>query len=74
MELLGKYLFFSGLFLTVLGALVWGAGRLGFPLGRLPGDVNWQGENTRVFFPIATCILLSLLLTVLANIIGRFLR
>lgn len=71
---LGKYLFFGGLFLAALGALLWGAGRLGIPLGKLPGDLDWQGEHTRVYFPIVTCIVLSLLLTLLANFLGRFLR
>jgi hypothetical protein len=71
---LGKYLFFGGLFLAALGALLWGAGRLGIPLGKLPGDLHWQGERTRVYFPIVTCIVLSLLLTLLANFLGRFLR
>ena len=71
---LGKYLFFGGLILAALGALLWGVGRLGIPLGKLPGDLDWQGEQTRVYFPIVTCIVLSLLLTVLVNFLGRFLR
>ncbi len=56
----------GGLFL-LLGALVLLAGRIPF-LGRLPGDIRIEREGFTFYFPLVTCLLLSLLLTVLANI------
>lgn len=67
-----------GLLLVGLGALVallglvlyWG----GFSwFGRLPGDIRYESESTRVFVPITSMILLSILLTVILNLIRRFL-
>lgn len=57
----------GGLFL-LLGALVLLAGRLPF-LGRLPGDIRIEREGFTFYFPLVTCLLLSLLLTVLVNVI-----
>ncbi len=57
----------GGLFL-LLGGLVLLAGRLPF-LGRLPGDIRIEREGFTFYFPLVTCLLLSLLLTVLANVI-----
>jgi hypothetical protein len=49
-------------------------GRL-FPwLGHLPGDIRYQGKNVSCFFPIGTSILLSIILTLLLNLIIRFLK
>lgn len=63
----GKLLLGLGLFLVVCGALLMVGARLGVPIGRLPGDFHWRSRsgNTQVYFPIATCILLSVVLTVL---------
>jgi hypothetical protein len=58
---LGKLLMLGGVFLLIIGAVVWGLGRSGFR--GLPGDVQYQGPHLRVYFPIVTCIVLSLLLT-----------
>ncbi len=57
----------GGLFL-LLGGLVLLAGRLPF-LGRLPGDIRIEREGFTFYFPLVTCLLLSLLLTVLVNVI-----
>jgi hypothetical protein len=66
----GKLLIGLGIALLVLGALLLLAGR--FPgLGRLPGDLVIERENLRVFIPIGTMILLSLILTVVLNVIAR---
>jgi hypothetical protein len=61
---LGKMLFLLGLGLMVVGAILWKTGGLG-GLGRLPGDIFIQKGNTTFAFPIVTCILISLVLTLL---------
>jgi hypothetical protein len=68
---LGKLLILLGLLIAVIGVIVWGAGRLGFR--GLPGDIRYQGPHVQVYFPIVTCIALSILLT-LAMWIWRWLR
>jgi hypothetical protein len=61
MENAGKILVGLGALLLCVGVLVWGAGRLGFR--GLPGDIRYQGEHVKVYFPIVTSIALSVLLT-----------
>ncbi len=51
----------AGLVLALAGGIVWILGRIGFR--GLPGDIRYEGENVQVYFPIVTCILLSLILT-----------
>ena len=63
---------FSGLGLAALGGLLWLASRSGLPLGRLPGDIHFHTGNISCFFPLATMILISLVLTVAVNLIARF--
>jgi hypothetical protein len=57
----GKMLIIIGLALAVIGGIVWLLGRIGFR--GLPGDIAYEGRNTRVYFPIVSCIVLSLILT-----------
>ncbi len=71
---IGKWIVLAGLGLAVLGALVWLAGRIGLPLGRLPGDINIQNGNFSFYFPCASSILVSIALTVLINLAVRLLR
>ena len=71
---LGKLLILGGGLLILIGAIVLVAGRMNVPLGRLPGDINYRGKNTAFFFPITTCIALSILLSVLLWLINRFMR
>ena len=71
---IGKWIIVIGLGLAVLGGLVWVAGRVGLPLGRLPGDINIQNGNFSFYFPCASSILISVLLTVLLNVAVRLLR
>jgi len=70
----GRLLVIAGLVLVGLGLLVMAAGRFGFPLGRLPGDLAYRGKNVRVYFPLGTSILLSVLLTLILWAISRFRR
>ena len=66
---IGRLLVGAGLALTVVGVLIVAAGRVG--LGRLPGDLSFGSENVRVYIPIATCLLLSLVATVILNLFLR---
>ena len=71
---IGKWLIAAGLLLVVAGAVAWGVSRLGLPLGNLPGDVRVEGKRSSFYFPIVTCIVISVVLTVVLNLIGRFMR
>lgn len=71
---LGKVLLVLGVVLIGAGALLVFGARLPFRLGRLPGDIVYQGRNTSFYFPIVTCLLLSLGLTLLFWIISYFRR
>ncbi len=71
---LGKVILGFGILLVVLGAVLMIAGRLGLPLGRLPGDIAYKGKNVSVYFPIGTSILLSVVLSVILYLISQFRR
>ena len=68
----GKWLVAIGAAIVGIGALVILLGRMG--LFRLPGDFTFGGRNWRIYFPIASCILLSLLLTLILWLIHYFWR
>lgn len=51
----------AGIVLVLLGIAVIALGKLHLPLGRLPGDIVWRNKNSAVYFPVVTCILLSIL-------------
>jgi hypothetical protein len=68
---LGRMLITLGIFLVVLGLLVTFAGRLPFRLGRLPGDIYIQGKHSSFYFPLATCLLLSVVLSVAMWLLRR---
>ena len=70
----GRALLFLGGLLVLLGALLYFGGRLPFRLGRLPGDIVHRGEHTTFYFPIVTCLLLSLGLSLLFWLFSRFHR
>lgn len=70
----GKALVAIGAILVVVGALLLLADRLGIPLGRLPGDFSYRGRNVSFFFPLATSILISILLSLVLYLISRFRR
>ena len=65
-----KVIIILGVALVVLGAILPYVGKLGF-FGKLPGDIRIKGENFSFYFPIATCIVLSVLLTLLAKLFFR---
>ena len=72
MNEIGKALVGIGLLLVLAGALVLAAGRFGLHLGRLPGDFAYRGKHVSVYFPLGTCILISVVLTLLLYLISRF--
>lgn len=69
---LGKLLIFFGVILTIVGVALVLLGRTNLPVGRLPGDIVYRGRHTTFYFPIVTCIILSIALTLLMYVIGRF--
>ena len=71
---LGRTLILLGLFLVIAGAVILALNRLHLPLGRLPGDLNWRGKGWSVSFPLATSILVSIVLSLLLWALGRFRR
>jgi hypothetical protein len=71
---LGKLLIFGGGLLILIGVIVLLAGRTNVPLGRLPGDISYRGKNTAFYFPITTCIVLSIVLSFVMWLLGRFMR
>ncbi len=74
MENISRYIMLAGVVLVFVGALLYGAAKLNLPLGRLPGDIHIEGANGSFYFPIVTCIILSVVLSVALNLIGRFLH
>ena len=71
---LGRLLVMLGVALVVIGGIVMLLGRTGLPLGRLPGDVLYRGKNTAFYFPLASSILLSVVLSIVLFLIGRMKR
>jgi hypothetical protein len=71
---IGKLLLGLGLLLVALGAVLLIASRLGWPLGRLPGDIAWRGKNISVFLPLGTSILISVVISLLLYLVSRFRR
>jgi hypothetical protein len=68
---MGRILVGLGALLVVIGLVVMVAGKFGLPLGRLPGDVVYRGKNTTFYFPLATSILVSVVLSVVVWLVGK---
>lgn len=68
---LGKALLLLGGIIVVVGAALLLAGKLNLPLGRLPGDIVYRGKNSVFYFPIVTCILISVVLSLIFWLFGR---
>jgi hypothetical protein len=71
---MGRMLVMLGVALVVIGGIVMLLGRTSLPLGRLPGDVLYRGKNTTFYFPLASSILLSVVLSIVLFLIGRLKR
>ena len=70
----GKLFIVIGIALVVVGLALTLLGRTHLPLGRLPGDIVYRGKNTTFYFPLATSILLSVVLSIMLYLIGKFRR
>jgi hypothetical protein len=68
---LGRLLIGLGLLIAGIGVVVVLVGKMGLPLGRLPGDFSWRGRNTTVYFPLASSIVLSVVLSVVFYLLSR---
>lgn len=73
MNPVAKWLIMGGVILIVVGLLWQVVGRV-LPLGRLPGDIVVEKENVRVYFPIVTMIILSVVLSLIFSLGSRFFR
>ena len=71
---LGKALIFFGLIVVAAGLLLVLAGRTNLPIGRLPGDLLYRRKNTTIYFPLATCLILSLVVSLVLYLINHFRR
>lgn len=71
---LGKLLILLGGMLAVIGIIVLLAGKANLPVGRLPGDIVYRGKNTAFYFPLVTCIVISVVFSFIMWLIGRFSR
>jgi hypothetical protein len=67
----GRLLIIAGFVLIAAGVLVTLLGRLPIRLGRLPGDIYIQGKNSSFYFPLATCLLISLVLSLVMWLLRR---
>jgi hypothetical protein len=69
---LGKLLLVFGAMLAVAGVAVMVLARMHLPLGRLPGDFLYRGKRTTVYFPLATSLVVSVVLSILLYAVGRW--
>ena len=72
MSELGKLLIVVGIVLLGAGVVLTLLGRTNLPLGRLPGDIVYRGKNTTLYFPLATSLLVSVLLSLVLYVAGRW--
>jgi Protein of unknown function (DUF2905) len=66
---LGRFLIIAGTVIIVVGVLLLLADK--FPIGRLPGDLRFGNEKVRIYIPVATCILLSVIITLIVNFFSK---
>ena len=73
MENAARMVIFAGICLLIVGTLMYLLSKFNLPLGNLPGDINIHGKNGSFHFPVVTSILVSIVLTIIINVINRFL-
>jgi uncharacterized protein HemY len=73
-ESIARLLIVSGVGLAVLGLIVLLLGRSGLPLGHLPGDIVIERDNVSVYAPLVSCLVASIVLTLVVNLVFWFLR
>jgi len=69
---MGRMLVLAGFVLVLIGLLLMLLNRTNLPVGRLPGDITYRGKHTVVYFPLATSILISIVLSLIFYLINRF--
>jgi hypothetical protein len=74
MQQLGRTLLLIGAVLMVIGAFWYFGGKLPFRLGRLPGDIIHRGQNSTFYFPMVSCLVISVFITLILWIINQFRR
>jgi hypothetical protein len=74
METFARYLMLGGIALFIIGGGIFLAAKFGIPLGRLPGDIRIEGANGSFYFPVTSSILVSVILTIVINLISQFLK
>lgn len=74
MENIGRFLMIGGIVIFLLGGGIYLAARFGLPLGRLPGDIRIEGSNGSLYFPVTSSILVSVVLTILLNVLVRIFK
>jgi len=73
-ENIGRFLMIGGIILFLVGGLVFLASKFGIPFGRLPGDIRIERDGFSFYFPLASSILVSVILTIIFNVLIRFLK
>ena len=68
---MGRTLMTIGAVIFAVGAVVWLVSKVGIPLGRLPGDLSWEGKNVKIYAPFATMLIVSVILTIIMNVISK---
>ncbi len=68
---MGRWLIIAGTFLLIAGLVLMAAERLGIHLGRLPGDIRVEGRGGTFYFPIVTCVVISIVLSLIGWLLGR---
>jgi len=71
---LGRILLLLGALLAIIGSVLYFGGQLPFRLGKLPGDIVHRGDHTTFYFPIVTCLVLSLAVSLLFWLFSHFRR
>jgi hypothetical protein len=70
MQEMGKFIFIAGIVMALAGLVIWKTGGLG-GLGQLPGDISVRRPGVSFYFPITTCIIVSVVLTLLMRLFRK---
>ncbi len=68
---IGRLLLAVGALFIVAGLILMAAGKIGLPIGRLPGDFVFRGKHTTFYFPLVTCVLLSVVGSLILWLVGK---
>jgi len=71
---IGKSIIFIGIVIIIIGVILLFSDRLPFNLGKLPGDISYKKENFSFYFPITTSIIISIVLSFLFYLFGKFFK